>query len=460
MSIQDVRHRFRRSSIRTDKIEFDIGNWSIVGSDLARLDVALRAIELQPSYCDEPVQLFGTPSTRQDGLLRYLPFAERASSPQVGAFDRRANFNPPLPLFAGRLKFSAHPERYATDEQGQWLTARVTMSPLRIFRHQEPQTQEPVVFGRATPLPDDGEYSLDGQDNYAPRDVWLNSERELDWIPEVAGYISAISDNLSEVICRVGRSRRAAARYSDLTQNVAFRSRHYIQLREVESVLEIFDDDPTLLVRRLEPVLASLGGTLFANEYPITGGPAVEDALRGNSRSLLVQISNTKKLRVYAKTNRRVRFEVVHKIDSSQSRDLLGGGVTYESEEGRDLQVQLEDWLERIRNDAGRYLALVMDRLVQRPMQEARLGTPLYSFLSRLNELAGNEEDAEQLLSLVINNYRLDAATLPRHLRDALNRQQRHVRPLFVRRMPRGPFVLVPEYEGCVEWLRAEAHRL
>lgn len=90
-------------------------------------------------------------------------------------------------------------------------------------------------------------------------------------------------------------------------------------MQEVETAFDFAAAEPTQLVRSLEPHLLSYrANNSGITQYPV---PLTVDRI-GNSLSVRLQIRTGVSLRVYAKTNRRVRFEIIH--DEINVRELLG----------------------------------------------------------------------------------------------------------------------------------------
>ena len=448
----EVRRRFRRSSLRTDKVNFKLGTWRVCG-DPHSLHLVLPTFTIQPDYLSEPVRLFQNIRTTRNRRVYEASFFQgrgQGRATTVGA------------LFDGYLQLNPRGDDPIYGPCYQ-IEARITFNPSRIRAYQPAGgSPDTVLFAARQPAQIDDEFAIDGEDNVIVS-VEPGEYQEQDaWIDDVARYAQAINDVLEQAFLQLFHNRDGSSREPRPTLCVVDRPQTTIRLREAEQYLELSDDDPLHMVRQLEPILVTLGSTAYSSTYQLFEPDEDQDVsrlpvsgqLRGNSRSVTVDLPNKTKLVVYAKTNRRVRFEIRNRINRHGAQTLLGGGSSYEGDDWND---QFHTWMERLRDNAGLILGIALTRFWQRGTDRLIEGAPVYEFLARVCDLCEDWEDARMLISILINNRRIVPSALPGPLRQLLNRQAQHVSPVFVRAVPRGPYIEAPRYAASVNWLRAQS---
>ena len=153
-----------------------------------------------------------------------------------------------------------------------------------------------------------GEFSLDGKDNWIPNTGKFQTfASHLHWPRHLRSYVHTVGENFTEELRRV----------CDNAQTVRMSHSEDFKLRKVETAFDFAATNPTELVRSLAPLLSAYR----ASNAEVSEFRPPRLARDENSLSVKVQIRNGVSLRVYAKTNRRVRFEIIH--DSINHRELL-----------------------------------------------------------------------------------------------------------------------------------------
>ncbi|MEQ8393955.1 hypothetical protein [Thalassobaculum sp.] len=221
-----------------------------------------------------------------------------------------------------------------------------------------------------------------------------------------------------------------------------------LNLETVETYWEFSVDDPLSFVRRIQPCIAAQGFDPQARSFGFPRGFVVEGGA-GNTLSLKVRVRPGVYLVVYAKTTRRVRFEIRHKL--KEDAQALGGSHTSEG----NLDVYLQ-WLERLAGDASEHLNRVLGEL-DRYLSPPPVGHPLWLLVSRVHHVARDEGEAELILSLLVNRATIQLGPNDplREPVKALERQGILRRPLTNRQV----YVPSDGYRRSIEQLRELGER-
>lgn len=215
------------------------------------------------------------------------------------------------PLLTGKLKLDR-------ESESRLLQFWLNVNPTRWTHHHPDAASDPpeiwrnseILSSLSPPSTFAGEYSLDGNDNWIPQTRLYRSSRRR---PSASStdYLRVIEEAI------VSELERAAGINSS---PLIFLQDPRYTLQRIETYWEFEDADPTRLVATLKrPLKAFSRGTFRGTAYPTGDG----DWDR-NSLSINVPLARGESLTVYAKTNRRVRFEV--RLDSEAHPDSWGGG--------------------------------------------------------------------------------------------------------------------------------------
>lgn len=316
-----------------------LDDWSIVGTDQS-LDQTVRHTHfftLQTENRINPFRVFASAS-QHGGKIR-IPIAG-------GKEENVKSIN--SPLFGGRL--TSKGIRPASNREGARqldLLGQISLNPTQ-YALQQPAPlsseallgAEPVLFKQTHSYDETHERILVAADNVLIGDTPVHVFRPDCWLQHVEHYltrvIALLSDNLRE-----GAENAAA----ELT-----RSPETIQLKTVETYFEFYAHDPILEVLRISQTLRR-NGTTFARRDFATN-PLESDAIDHSPR-LLLHLEDGSKIRIYAKTTRRIRFEV--ELKKSLLKRALG--------ELRGRQ-PLRNWTEMLRR-AANFSASQVNRLFQ-----------------------------------------------------------------------------------------------
>lgn len=238
-----------------------------------------------------------------------------------------------------------------------------------------------------------------------------------------------------------GAFSRATQHTGATVQRVADR----LNLITSETYWEFSAADPTALVVELQPHLFELGDRPEARTFDYPFGLRTV-GIEHNARSVRVRLAAGIKLKVYAKTTGRVRFEIEHDLQERTPARL-----------GRHTSTDLTDlpnWLDALAEDAAEHLNEVLQYLEERTFFPAG-SLPSYNLVRRVGDAAPDRIMAEAALSLLINNgvFRLGPRDPLRPTVQAL------VRSEVLLKRGRSAFVVAPNFRRAVAELRGERRR-
>lgn len=176
----------------------------------------------------------------------------------------------------------------------------------------------PRLFGHELPTTVAGEAAYDGKDNWIPRlrrlFAFTNSARSR---LHLRRYFSAIQDEFQAELNRLNNLTGLPL--------VEIERRENATLLTVETYWEFASNDPIRDVLNLRKQFLSLTAGLRTIRFH----PKVDETVERNCVTLIADVGPGKQLRIYAKTNARVRVEVVHTL--GRNKHQLAGGYTTES---------------------------------------------------------------------------------------------------------------------------------
>lgn len=231
----------------------------------------------------------------------------------------------------------------------------------------------------------------------------------------------------------------AAARSGGAVQRVA----ENLNLRTVETYWEFASDDPTALVKELEPHVLEIGGSAEARTFDYEHGERVTGRER-NARSVVARLRPGTRLKLYAKTTGRVRFEIAHDLTKLTSNHR----VAHTGSSDADLL----GWLERLAAQAAVDVNAVLERLERLTFFPPN-SLPPYNLVMRISEALPDRAAAEAALSLIVNNgaIRLAPGDPLRPMAEALERYA-----VLVRTERTTTFVVAPIFRQAVAELRGQ----
>ena len=340
-------------------------------------------------------ELLGAPSGTEtpEEFLNYGEIFNRAQQPQIGlkrytvtAGGRGRSRRVSRPLFTGQIEsFTPLQFRHSPNSLRR-LTATIGLNPTRFLVHQDMRLSDDIgrwpevrLWSRsAITRHINDEFALDGRDN-----VLLGRRREhfaspRNWPHHLERYLRAVSSQIQATVD--GAARRAG---------VAIEDPQATSLRSVETYWEFLTNDALALVSLLEPVLSQIGAESRRREFPLQENVSGSERIRDrNGISIRSYLTNDISLRVYAKTPRRIRFEISHERDAGRHRSI-------------GAPIELIDRLQHVARDAARRVNNVL-RIVENRLGRAPLGGSVFGFVQRVYGAAPTAMAAEQLLALLV----------------------------------------------------------
>lgn len=271
-------------------------------------------------------------------FLRFLGCGRIFTLPRRGVppfppqqIRRRATRNQPLssPLFGGRLRVHNTPESYSV-----WrLSSLLSLNATRFVRHQQhPSTAARML--REAPRFSYQQYrqeALDScEDEFAliEDDNWIPDDREWSIYAAPRFWTRHLESCLTGAVAEVDNDLHCAA--GNAAVRIGRAPENPFNLYTAETYWEFFSDDPLGTVKSLQPMFERFAASVvevgnFSVETEVEREP--EDV--ENSKCLTIQTRVGERLKIYAKTNRRIRFEVTHLLSSSRPFRLSDGRHTF-----------------------------------------------------------------------------------------------------------------------------------
>lgn len=255
----------------------------------------------------------------------------------------------PPPLFSGNWTIARYGSRDEERMIPSWL--KLHLNPTRFVRYQnfipwpslERNTSwpEPLLFANQGERETNGEIVLNNDDNWIPEGQrWAAFANPQRWSRHLRNYFNAIPVLFGAELERSNRNHL----FSGLVPLVSWTLAPTLNLHSAEHYWEFASANPTALVTSLKPLLDSF--TARAREatcYRQDCDPSIDH----NALSLRAEINPGRSIRIYAKTNRRVRIEVIHKLSGKDGFRLDDGGHTSTNWE------RLPEMLEFLAGDAA-----------------------------------------------------------------------------------------------------------
>jgi hypothetical protein len=296
--------------------------------------------------------------------------------------------SPGRPLIGGEIVIKRDGGARSHSSSAYRLGARLSVNPTRTLRHHlDGSIRARVLRGQRLEHPslllsrrkarnDQGEHILDDNDN-----CMLNARQLRLCTP-------AVHHALRDLCVRSAVDFITGAIANCVGAHSALRGTWEYSLVSCETYWERACENPIQYVRWLaEQFLAE------TNRFHLRIHPRPTSLGReGNSLSISKTLVKGLELKVYAKTNRRIRFEVRHDLRTQAS--ILGGGhITNNLDE-------LCSWLSLAAEDAAHKLGRITTSF--QPATDTLDIELLMAFFSKLDAAPGEYADIERILSVLI----------------------------------------------------------
>lgn len=366
---------------RQDKIQVQIdhGRSSNSASDIARF---LQRLGSPPRnwgpVADDYGRIFNRPR-------RELPPFE-AQTIRSRAMQETPHLLPP-PLFQGHLRIFGSNRNLPP---WSFLTL-LSLNPTRFLRHQglprpirqllsgDSPRMETHLFRREIPLDHFGEFALIESDNWLPSDrFWSKYNSNRFWPDHVRRYLVGAIQLVEGL-------------------RIATPVENRFNIQSVETYFEFACSDPIQIVLRLEPYLRSFAAQpVTSQDYPIQAGrpEAVE-----NTRRLSIQTRRGEILKIYAKTNRRIRFEIIHELSGDAFRLSQGGHTFFRIEDA----LQLLDSLARLATERVNEVLNHFRLRTEPPLEDKSV----LQLIIDIQTVCRSQGEAQSILEILVANSSL-----------------------------------------------------
>lgn len=465
-----VSNRVEAREAKQDLVTIEYSDWAVASgesriTDLFRaLGEGPRTTRLSESSIPNPpadyhlANLFARPPEREGfihkiELRSVLPERDAFAIPGARADEQEDASG--VALFRGILKRQR-------DGSLLRLLAELQINPTRYAAYQPTSTAlpsawgRPRLFARRAMLRAPGEFVLgdpEGRDRFF--DNVILSQRRMAfcapdrWLLHVRRYWQTIREALGFQIA-VAANHLNGARDGEGQSRLQIRLNQssILKLRLVETYFEFAAEDPISLVHRLHRLLISYARESVVRGYVMRPPEALRDR---NSPSVTLYLREGLSLRVYAKTNRRVRWEVVHDFRKNRLRASIPGIATITSSNPE----QLFTWLEACAVSAAEEVNRVMEYLELHSGQEngqPPIGVTPYRLLRLISDAAESEDIAEFLLEALCE----EQSVVMTNKAPFLSAARALVAAGVLRRtgVRSKVLVLAPEYQSVVEAIR------
>lgn len=234
----------------------------------------------------------------------------------------------------------------------------------------------------------DGEFSLDGKDNWIPQSSAYRPNWRRPW--------SAGEQCLRIIHEAIAAEVRRACEHSSTDARFIADGRHSIRI--LETYWEFQHDDPTRLVSSLKPHLMKYSRKGFKTRH-YQKRAATGEILDRNCLSIVVPLARGETLAVYAKTNQRVRFEIRQEFHLNAK--CLGGSHT-----AANLD-QLKELLTQARRHCAEQMNSIFPYLKSNATMDPEAASTA-AFLCHLATALRNSKHFSNVLSILLTNGKLE----------------------------------------------------
>ncbi len=446
------------SSVQFDRLEISLEGWRLIG-DQEAIDNALGSLgarTLSPLETLPPA--FGTleriTSTRR--RVRIL-------TPQPGS-----NGTHDAPLFAGNIEVrrggqlgdSNGPPR---EHPSYNVNVELILNPTRFTRHLMAR-RYPVLLPLEVAPAQYGELFREpmlaasrSRQGLSHVDEWsLVDPLSDNFYPLIRGlprtFRSFFSDSLRAYIEALFSLLQITFSQFSLVDVVVQSTRPRLTLRKAEAYIELPSADALQYVTANQGQFLRLHNDARRRFVPLRAELA-EVRQEQNSPVVDVHILSGRRLVIYAKTMRRVRFEI--RFDFKKCPQVLNGRFSC-TEEGTSenhlsgVTERLFQWLETVRSQTALRLEILAPRMPA--VGPSTNSAPVYRLMRIISEACTSSDMADHILSLLVGNAAIavhrTAPELP-----AVEALERHgvLHQLSSRPATYGP---TPEYERAIEACR------
>lgn len=253
-------------------------------------------------------------SAEAGGAIPTLDGTEQQTAPLLGGRGNNVRFRTQFDVSINPTRFARHQPLRLHPSTGQLLVGPACHYASRVRRGAD---RVPLQFA--------GEFSLDGNDNWLPQGPRLSLGDSQRWptvlIRSFLGFIYEFNQQV-ETLCE----------WHDI-QEIRCTPEQHVNLKTCETYWEFSSPDPVALVAGLANSLGEFGrGELTTRSFLVRDH---ETGVVSHARLVIVDAGPGRSIKVYAKTNQRVRFEVKHRMVGDNPHRLRRTGEAVPRQSGR-----------------------------------------------------------------------------------------------------------------------------
>lgn len=354
--------KFSASDAREDKVDLELSGWAVVGLGDEGSEHVFKGYMSSPPAGSEDMAWKSNDEAARYGWLFLRPHLEGKDRNKllirkqvlIHPQDRRRH---EAPLCAGHCLF--YRNRKSRLMPIHLAKLRLSLNVQRFTRHQY-QSDDPTKLKyrlqrcqkKRSTYGD--EFALDGEDNWLPQgSAWASAHKA----EHLAGCVHLIARELERDLERACTSSTGLEQIGDEWASIGWeRENESYRLQKVETLWEFPSENP------IGDVL-QIGAKLM--HFNREGAIAREFSRVRNSPCFVVPIGEDVELKLYAKTNRRIRFEVVQSNLGRRRGELLAeaGILVRKDEEWKRPFSEIPKVMKAIRERAAAHMNQVMDEI-------------------------------------------------------------------------------------------------
>jgi hypothetical protein len=356
--------KFSADDAREDKVDLELSGWAVVGlgTDEGSEHVFKDYMSSPPAGSEDLAWKAGEEAARY-GWLFLRPHLEGKDRNKllirkqvlIHPQDRRRH---EAPLSAGHCLF--YRDRKSRLVTRHLAKLRLSLNVQRFTRHQY-QSDTPSKLKsfrlqrrRENRSMHGDEFALDGADNWLPQGAaWKMAHKS----EHLAGYVLLIAREVERDLSRACKYSTDLEQSGDEWTSIGWeRENESYRFEKVETLWEFPSENP------IGDVL-QIGAKLM--HFNREGAIAREFSRVRNSPCFVVPIGEGVQLKLYAKTNQRIRFEVVQSDLGRRRGELLAeaGIVVRKGEEWKRPFSEIPKVMKAIRARAAAHMNQVMDEI-------------------------------------------------------------------------------------------------
>ncbi len=442
---------------RQDKVEIQIGAWAVLGDseeDIRHFYTRLGApppVNRRSRRREDHGRAYGWLFGRVDDSewQGTKTLRVRRDALTIEAAGNQPPQIIPPPLFADSCIWKAR--RIDGPALPIQTTAKLdlTINPTRFVRHQP--TQRPLPQGlqeQELGLPPYGEASYDRNDNWLPQSGRLFSYAKPErWREHVFRYLTMIETAFASEIGRVA---------SLLLMPTPVRSSDRYSVGFVETYWEWLSDDPLKVVHDLQrPLRAFSRRRGIARTYDC-------DLAREDQHDFItisVETAPGETLKIYSKTNQRIRVEVTHRLNGSTPfqfpREVGDDGEVHRSRAHVFTSKSgVLNFFDRLRERAAEIVNAVMAHFEgQAYLPESQISG--FYLLAKITHAVKDFPTARSLASTLVNIGRISAGGIDERSAQGIRALTLHG---VIERTRRNTYVVTGPYRRALETLHMHAN--